>query len=90
MTPPAMPLRNAAPVLVFDIGGTKVAGGVTVGGAIHGRTEVATGAMDGPDAVLERSVALGRQVLAAFAARSRRCVRRPGGCNAGCCHCCPA
>lgn len=67
MTPPAASLQRAAPVLVFDIGGTKIAGGVAVDGAIHCRTEIATGAADGPDAVLHRIANLGRQVLAAFA-----------------------
>jgi glucokinase len=67
MTPAAVRPQTAAPVLVFDIGGTKIAGGVSVGGAIHCRTEVATGAADGPDAVLGRIVSLGRKVLTAFA-----------------------
>ena len=67
MTSPSVSLQTAASVLVFDIGGTKIASGVSVGGAIHCRTEVATGAADGPDAVLGRIVALARQVLAAFA-----------------------
>lgn len=66
MTSPAALLQNAAPVLVFDIGGTKIASGVAVDGAIHCRAEVATRANEGPDAVLGRIVNLGRQALAAF------------------------
>lgn len=56
------------PVLVFDIGGTKVACAVwTPGGDLAARAEIDTQAAAGPEAVAGRIVALGRQVLARLA-----------------------
>lgn len=62
-----MPSRK--PVLVFDIGGTKVACAVwTPEGDLVARTEIDTQASAGPEVVAERIVALGREVLARLAA----------------------
>ncbi len=62
-------MQLAEPILVFDIGGTKVAAGVLEPGfTISQRREIATGAADGPERVATRIVALGRAVLAAYAA----------------------
>lgn len=64
-----MRAESQAPVLVFDIGGTKVAGGVLVADVIRCRAEMATEAAVGPAVVLERVVALGRTLLADFSHR---------------------
>ena len=59
------------PILVFDIGGTKVAAAVLAPDfTISQRREIATLAMEGPERVAVRIVALGREVLAAYAAGS--------------------
>ena len=59
-----MPLSE--PILVFDIGGTKVAAGVLEPGfGVAQRAEIATDAAEGPERVAERIVALGQTVLAA-------------------------
>ncbi len=64
-----MPSTN--PILVFDIGGTKVACAVwTPDHALLGRAEIDTRAQDGPQMVVERIVALGRHVMAAVQGRS--------------------
>lgn len=66
-----MPVRTslfAEPVLVIDIGGTKVAAAVMLPNAtICARAEIATAAVLGPQCVVERIGELGRRVLAAFA-----------------------
>lgn len=66
-----MPIRAsllAEPVLVFDIGGTKVAAAVMLPDAtICARAEIATAAVLGPQRVVERIGELGRRVLATFA-----------------------
>jgi glucokinase len=62
-------MPDARSVLVFDIGGTKVAAAVlTPAGALLGRAEIDTEAAAGPEAVAGRIVALGRGVLAQLAA----------------------
>lgn len=77
-----MPLSE--PILVFDIGGTKVAAGVlTADFVISHRREIATQAGDGPERVATRIVQLGREVVAAFAAESGAQVRRVGCASAG-------
>lgn len=54
-------------ILVFDIGGTKIACGILVGqGAIQCRSEITTRAEDGPETVFQRIVALGRATLNDF------------------------
>lgn len=59
-----------SPVLVFDIGGTKVAAAVMAPeGALCCRAEIATEASQGPDAVVARLVEVGRSVLAAYGER---------------------
>jgi len=56
------------PVLVIDIGGTKLAAGVMLAdNKIHFRQETPTLAQQGAEAVLARVGELGRRVLAAFA-----------------------
>ena len=70
-----MPLSE--PILVFDIGGTKVAAGVLEPGfGVAQRAEIATDAAEGPERVAERIVALGQTVLAAYA-RSHTGSRQP-------------
>jgi len=55
-------------ILVFDIGGTKVAAGVLLpDNTLVLRTEIETQAASGPEQVVARTVDLGRQVLAGFA-----------------------
>lgn len=64
-------MSNAKPVLVFDIGGTKIACAVwTPGGDLLGRcdllgrAEIETQAAAGPEAIVRRVAELGRRVLA--------------------------
>ena len=72
------------PILVFDIGGTKVAAAVLAPDfTISQRREIATLAMEGPERVAVRIVALGREVLAAYAAGSGVQARRVGIASAG-------
>lgn len=55
---------SAPPVLGLDIGGTKLAVGVvTCVGEVHGLQVQPTDPVSGPDAVLERLFAMGRQAL---------------------------
>lgn len=57
------------PVLVFDIGGTKVAAGVLLPDlTVVRRREIETLASRGPEEIAARIAGLGRQVLADFAA----------------------
>jgi glucokinase len=61
-------MNDSASVLLFDVGGTKLAAGVMVDrSTILCRSEVATDASEGATAVLERLIDLGRQVLEGFA-----------------------
>ncbi|MFO7632781.1 MAG: ROK family protein [Caldilinea sp.] len=61
-------MQLSEPILVFDIGGTKVAAAVVEPGfAISHRQEIATLAADGPERVAERIVALGRAVITDYA-----------------------
>ena len=61
-------MLNDKPVLVLDIGGTKVACAVwTPKGDLLARTEIDTQPSAGPDAVAGRIVELGRRVLARVA-----------------------
>ena len=61
-------MPNNKPVLVFDIGGTKVACAVwTPEGDLVARTEIDTQAAAGPEAVAGRIVELGHRVLARVA-----------------------
>jgi glucokinase len=82
-----MPLfesKQSEPILVFDIGGTKVAAGVLAPDfTVNRRREIATHAADGPERVAARIVALGREVLAAFTAETNSQVRRAGVASAG-------
>ncbi len=74
------------PILVFDIGGTKVAAGVLEPGlAVVQRSEIATDAADGPERVADRIAALGRAVLAGYADThpDRRLPQRAGVASAG-------
>lgn len=68
-------MTRPAPVLAFDIGGTKLAcavwlpggdlaGGDLAGGDLLGRAEIPTEAQSGPEAVAQRLGELGRRVLA--------------------------
>jgi glucokinase len=59
-----MSLSVNAPVLALDVGGTKLAGGLLVAGALHHRHEVATLAREGAEAILGRLIGLARQVMA--------------------------
>ena len=69
------------PILVFDIGGTKVSAGVLLPGyTLAVRTEIETQAAAGPQQVVARIVELGRQVLADFA---RACPALPAPRMAG-------
>src|SRR5690606_3010961 len=80
----AMSLRE--PILVFDIGGTKVAAGVLEPGfAVRQRSEIATDAADGPERVADRIAALGRAVLAGYADAhpEHRLPQRAGVASAG-------
>jgi glucokinase len=57
-------MTNARPVLVFDIGGTKVACAVwTAAGDLLGRAQIETQAAAGPEAIVRRIAELGRRVL---------------------------
>ncbi|MBX3012549.1 MAG: ROK family protein [Caldilineaceae bacterium] len=57
----------SVPVCVMDIGGTKLAAGVMLAdNTIHYRHELPTLAHEGADAVLQRLIALGTQVLATY------------------------
>lgn len=79
-----MSLRE--PILVFDIGGTKVAAGVLEPGfAVRQRSEIATDAADGPERVADRIAALGRAVLAGYADAhpGQRLPQRAGVASAG-------
>lgn len=72
------------PILVFDIGGTKVAAGVlSPDFSVSHRREIATQAAEGPERVAARIVKLGREVMAAFAAETGEQVRRAGCASAG-------
>ncbi len=55
-----------APVLVLDIGGTKLAGGVLVNQQIVCRAETETNAADGVETILDRLVSLAHARLDAF------------------------
>jgi glucokinase len=56
------------PILVLDVGGTKLAAGVMLDDlTIEGREETPTLAHEGADAILTRLLELGRQVLTGFA-----------------------
>ncbi|MFB3816743.1 MAG: ROK family protein [Candidatus Methylomirabilales bacterium] len=68
-------------VLAIDIGGTKLAAGIVErSGGILARGEVPTRAADGPEAVLDRIVALGTRLLGDPAARG---VTGVGVCSPG-------
>jgi glucokinase len=57
-------MKSTKPVLVFDIGGTKVACAVWApGGDLISRGEIATQATEGPETVVRRIGDLGRRVL---------------------------
>jgi len=57
-----------SPVLVLDVGGTKIAAGVmTADHTVHCRQEISTLAQAGATAILNRAIELGRQVLGRFA-----------------------
>ena len=74
------------PILVFDIGGTKVAAAVLEPDfAVRQRSEIATNAAEGPERVAERIAALGRTVLDGYAREypDRRPPRRAGVASAG-------
>ena len=72
------------PILVFDIGGTKVAAGVLAPDfSVSHRREIATQAADGPERVAARIVALGREVITAYTAETGAQVRRAGVASAG-------
>lgn len=61
-------MTNTRPVLVFDIGGTKVACAVwSPTGALFGRAEIETQPQTGPDAIAGRIGELGRRVMAGVA-----------------------
>ncbi|MBW7883218.1 MAG: ROK family protein [Caldilineaceae bacterium] len=73
-----MPLIE--PILVFDIGGTKVAAAVLQPDfTVVDRMEVATEAARGPEHVVERVVGLGHQVMSAQAARDPSSLPRQAG-----------
>ena len=74
------------PILVFDIGGTKVAAAVLEPDfAVRQRSEIATNAAEGPERVAERIAALGRTVLDGYAREhpDRQPPRRAGVASAG-------
>jgi glucokinase len=59
------PVASDAMVLSLDIGGTKLAAGVVTGdGRVLARSVIASQAGDGPAAMLERHIALGRELVA--------------------------
>lgn len=61
-------MTSTKPVLVFDIGGTKVACAVWApGGELLCRDEIETRAVEGPQAIVRRIGELGRRVLAGVA-----------------------
>ncbi len=79
-----MPLSE--PILVFDIGGTKVAAAVLEPDfAVLQRSEIATNAAEGPERVAERIAALGLTVIAGYAREypDRPLPRRAGVASAG-------
>ena len=62
-------MSSTRSVLVFDIGGTKLACAVWLpNGELWGRAEIPTEAQSGPEEIAGRLVALGRRVLTAVAA----------------------
>lgn len=72
------------PILVIDIGGSKVAAGVLAADfTVSHRREIATQAADGPERVAARIVALGREVLTAFVGDTGVQVRCAGVASAG-------
>jgi glucokinase len=72
------------PILVFDIGGAKVAVGVLAPElTLSHRREIATQAAEGPERVTARIVALGHEVMAAFTAETGLQARRAGVASAG-------
>jgi glucokinase len=72
------------PILVFDIGGTKVAAGVLMPNyTVSHRREITTQAAEGPEHVATRIVVLGREVLSAFTAENAARVRCAGVASAG-------
>ncbi|MCB0147870.1 MAG: ROK family protein, partial [Caldilineaceae bacterium] len=74
------------PILVFDIGGTKVAAAILEPDfAVRQRSEIATNAAEGPERVAERIAALGRTVLDGYAREhpDRQPPRRAGVASAG-------
>jgi glucokinase len=71
------------PILVLDVGGTKLAAGVMVGRTILCREERPTLAHEGAAAILARLVELGQQVQTAFAATQAAAPVAVGVASAG-------
>lgn len=82
-----MPLfesKPSEPLLVFDIGGTKIAAAVLAPDfTVSHRCEIATLAAEGPERVVDRIVAVGREVMAIYAADLGTPLRRAGVASAG-------
>jgi len=78
-------VHPSEPLLVFDIGGTKVAAAVLEPGlVVSSRREMATQAAEGPERVAERVAALGRALLESYAATHGGArPRRAGVASAG-------
>ncbi|BAL98345.1 MULTISPECIES: ROK family protein [Caldilinea] len=76
-------MQLTEPVLVFDIGGTKVAAAVLEPDfSLHQRREIATQAAEGPAQVVERVAALGHAVMSAYA-EGGKTIRLAGVASAG-------
>lgn len=76
--------RLPEPILVFDIGGTKIAAAVLAADfTVSHRREIATQAADGPERVAERIVRLGRALIADYAAETGVRLHRAGVASAG-------
>ncbi|MCS6826197.1 MAG: ROK family protein [Caldilinea sp.] len=73
------------PILVFDIGGTKVAAAVLEPDfSLHQRREIATQAAEGPERVVERAAALGHAIMRQYAeTQAAGAIRRAGVASAG-------
>lgn len=81
---PQLESSLSEPILVFDIGGTKIAAAVLAPDfTISHRCEIATLAAEGPERVVERIVAVGREVMAIYATDMGTPLRRAGVASAG-------
>lgn len=76
-------MQLTEPILVFDIGGTKVAAAVLEPDfSLRQRQEIATQAAEGPERVAQRTAALGHAVMRRYTG-TQGAIRRAGVASAG-------